>query len=133
MNLRDYFENNKGIGVLATADNEGSVDAAIYARPHVMDDGSIAFIMLERLTHRNLETNPHATYLFIEEGGHYRGVRLFLEKLKEEQDTELIEQLARRCPVPEGKQGSGTRYLVYFKLNKILDLIGAGVPDIATT
>ena len=38
MNLHDYFENTTGTGVLATADSSGNVNAAIYARPHVMDD-----------------------------------------------------------------------------------------------
>ena len=45
MNLRTYFEDTKGLGVLSTADGEGRVNAAVYARPHVMDDGSLAFIM----------------------------------------------------------------------------------------
>jgi len=39
MSISEYFENTKGTGVLATADSEGKVDAAIYARPHVMEDG----------------------------------------------------------------------------------------------
>lgn len=32
--LKFYFENTKGTGVLATADSDGKVDAAIYSRPH---------------------------------------------------------------------------------------------------
>ena len=31
MNLGEYFDNAKGHGVLATADAEGKVDAAMYA------------------------------------------------------------------------------------------------------
>ena len=44
MDLREYFENVKGHGVLATADGEGKVDVAIYGKPHFMDDGTIALI-----------------------------------------------------------------------------------------
>jgi hypothetical protein len=131
MNLQDYFENTQGTGVLATADGKGKVDAAIYARPHCMEDGSIAFIMLDRLTHKNLETNPHAAYLFIEEGGGYRGVRLFLEKIREEQDSELLGKIARKCPLPEEKMGKGPRFLVFFKLNKILKLIGGDTAELS--
>ncbi len=130
MTLREYFENTQGTGVLATADGDGRVDAAIYARPHVMDDGSIAFIMLDRLTHKNLETNPHAAFLFVEDGGRYRGVRLFLEKIREDKDPELIGELSRRCLDEKGGNAPGPRFLVYFRLEKILDLIGAGVPDL---
>jgi hypothetical protein len=37
MNLKDYFENAKGLGVLATADADGKVNWAVYARPHFLD------------------------------------------------------------------------------------------------
>jgi hypothetical protein len=117
MTLREYFENTKGTGVLATADGRGKVDAAIYARPHVMEDGSLAFIMLDRLTHKNLESNPNATYLF-------------LEKIREDNDPDLISRIARKCPDDFGQHAEGTRFLVYFRLEKILDLIGPGVPDL---
>jgi len=66
--LKDYFEATKGTGVLATADSSGKVDAAVYSRPHFMEDGSIAFIMRDRLTHHNLQSNPHATFLSLKRG-----------------------------------------------------------------
>ena len=43
MTLKDYFEEKKGTGVLATADSTGKVDAAIYSRPHFMEDGNTRF------------------------------------------------------------------------------------------
>ena len=64
MQLQEYFENASGVGVMSTADSGGKVDSAIYARPHVMADGTIAFIMRDRLTHPNLQENPYAVYLF---------------------------------------------------------------------
>ena len=39
MNLADYFEKVKGTGVLGTADSEGKVDLAIYARPGPWEAG----------------------------------------------------------------------------------------------
>ncbi|MDT8440936.1 MAG: hypothetical protein RQ723_04670 [Desulfuromonadales bacterium] len=42
MQLKEYFEQTEGFGVMSIADSEGRVDAAIYARLHVMDDSSIA-------------------------------------------------------------------------------------------
>jgi hypothetical protein len=123
MNLKEYFENTKGFGVLATADSESRVDAAVYARPHVMDDGTFAFIMRDRLTHHNLQSGPYATYLFREEGPGYKGVRLFLTKVREEENTELLESLRKRQYVDEKDR---TRFLVFFKLDKQLPLIGAG-------
>ena len=54
MDIRDYFKSKKGLGVLSTADGNGIVNSAIYARPHVMEDGSLVFIMRDRLTHKNI-------------------------------------------------------------------------------
>ena len=88
-----YFAKVKGVGVLSTADQEGKVDAAIYSRPHFMEDGTLAFIMRDRLTHHNIQTNPNAVYLFKEEGSGYRGKRLFMTKVGEEKDSPLITRL----------------------------------------
>src|SRR5210317_1351103 len=93
MKLKQYFDRTKGLGILSTADSSGKVDAAVYARPHFMEDGTLAMIMRDRLSHHNLQSNPHATYLFKEEGSGYRGKRLFLSKLGEEQNTERLESL----------------------------------------
>ena len=64
MELKEYFEKTEGTGIMATEVNDAKMDAAVYARPHFMDDGNIVMIMRDRLTHHNLKSNPHACYLF---------------------------------------------------------------------
>ena len=123
MSLKDYFANTSGFGVLSTANSEGRVDAAVYARPHVINDGNVAFIMAERLTHANLQSNPHAAFLFREEGEGYRGKRLFLTKTGEEKDTKRLMQLRRRGACDEEPEG---RHLVFFQVDEVLPLVGAG-------
>ena len=110
---------------MATADSSGHLTAAVYARPHFIDGENIAFIMADRLTHKNLKSNPHATYLFMESGDHYTGKRLYLTKTKEEKDSEMIDRIRRKeaCPVDEGYK-EGLRYLVHFRIDKVLPLIG---------
>lgn len=75
-----------------------------------------------RFTHHNLQSNSHAAYLFVEEGPGYKGKRLYLTKIKEEENSERIQTLARRGYTNE-KEGS--RFLVSFKADKVLPLIGA--------
>lgn len=123
MELKEYFATTKGIGVLSTADENGYVDAAIYARPHFVENGTLAIIMRDRLSHHNLQSNPHANYLFMEEGSGYKGKRLFLTKLREEQNSEWLKSLRRRkSPYPNDED----QFLVFFKLEKELPLIGGG-------
>jgi len=126
MSLREYFENKKGIGVLSTADKDGNVDAALYSRPHFMDDGTVALIMNDRLTYHNLTSNPHAAYLFKEEGKGYKGKRLFLKKIREEEDTDLLYELRKRTYPPDIEARNRTKFLVFFEITKELPLVGSG-------
>jgi len=126
ISLKEYFKNTVGTGVLSTADADGKVDAAIYSRPHVYDDGSAAFLMRDHLTHHNLKSNPHAAYLFIEKGPGYKGMRMFLKKTGEETDPELIASMTRRHLSAEEDKAKGPKFLVRFSVEKILPLIGRG-------
>ena len=125
MKLSEYFEKTKGRGVISTADSSGHLTAAVYARPHFLDEGTVAFIMADRLTHKNLESNPHAVYLFMESGEKYAGKRLYLTKTKEEKNSPLIDSIRRResCPVDE-EYMKQNRFLVSFKIDNMLPLIG---------
>lgn len=128
MSLREYFETRDGLGVLATADADGRVDVAVYARPHFSeeDEDTLTFIMNDHLSHANLRSNPHAAYLFREEGGGYRGRRLYLTKLSEETDPERIAAFRRRCTAEECDEcrAKKIQFLVHFRVNGVRPLVG---------
>ena len=124
MSLFDYFEKAVGIGILATADSDGMVDLAVYARPEVIDDTTIAFIMKERLSHQNLKSNPHAAYMFIEQGEGYAGKRLYLTKIREETNTSLIEEIIRKKPQIADPGDDSNKYLVIFQVENNWPLVG---------
>ena len=129
MELQEYFENVKGTGVLATADVDGKVNVAVYSKPHFLgdDDREVAFIMNDRLSHDNVDANPQAAYLFIEENGGYVGKRLFLTKVREETDQDKIQSLRRRNLPPECEEGDvKKRFLVHFRVDGIRPLVGSG-------
>jgi hypothetical protein len=126
MQLDDYFEKTRGVSVLCTADASGKVNAAIYGRPHFLDDGSIAFIMADRLTHANLQSNPSAVFLFKEDGS-YKGKRLYLTKIREEKDSPLIGEIRRhKSKNPEGQANTESKFLVYFRVDEVLPLTSGG-------
>ncbi len=124
MNIRDYFENRSGTGYLATSDAAGRVDIAVYSRPHVQQDGTLAFGMADRLTHANLQENPHATYAFNEKG--FSGVRLYLRKVREETEGPMLEAIRKRAnEVSVPGAGDAVKFVVYFDLIKQLPLVGS--------
>jgi len=124
MSLSEYFDNTRGYGVLATADAEGKVNVAVYARPHMLDDQTVAFIMTERLTYENLRSNPWAAYSFLEEGGKWSGKRLYLKKTREEVNEDLIQEICRRCDY--SRHDVKNRQIVHFQVLQELPLIGTG-------
>jgi hypothetical protein len=124
MSLSDYFEHTQGLGILATADSDGMVDLAIYAKPHVIDEKTIAFVMKERLSHLNLKSNPHATYMFVEKGEGYTGKRLYLTKLREETNTSVVEMFRQKQPEICDANDDSNKYLVHFQIDEIWPLVG---------
>ena len=121
MKISEYLENNRGVGILSTASNDGEVNAAVYARPHVVAPDKVAFIMRERLSRANIKQNRRAHYLFLEEGVKSRGIRLYLDMIEETDAPEVISGLSRReQPSDDGER----RYLVTFRVQKALSLLG---------
>lgn len=121
--LKEYFESTKGTGILSTADADGKVNSALYASPRFLDEDRIAFIMLDRLSYANVQSNPHAAYLFLEPGEGYKGVRMHLSKVAEEHNTPRIDELMQQRGTSEYAQKD--RYLVFYAVDTILPLVGS--------
>lgn len=126
MDLKEYFGNTKGLGVLSTADEKGKVNAAIYSRPHVIDVKRVAFIMSDKLTHANIGKNPSAAFLFKAEGPGYEGVRIYLKKESETSDAKVVEGTCKReYPGPYCEPYYlKNSFLVTFTVEAILPLVG---------
>jgi hypothetical protein len=123
MSLAEYFENNKGLGVLATSDVDGNVDIAVYSRPYIIDEKTIAFSMLEKQSYSNIQSNPKAAYMFVEQGEGYAGKRLQLTGTGEEKDEERIKQIRQQHSKAKDYDDK-VRHLVYFTVDKIRPLVG---------
>jgi hypothetical protein len=127
VNLRTYFNKTKGTGVLSTANGDGIVNSAIYAKPHFFDtegDETVAFIMRPRQSRTNVNMNPHASFLFIEDRGGYKGKRLSLTMVREESDREKISSIRRRNLPAQCEADAADSRLVFFKVNNIRPLVG---------
>lgn len=122
MDLAEYFENRRGFGVFSTADRRGVVNAAVYGRPHVLENGELVFVMRNRLSLNNLRENPYAHYLFHEQAEGYEGVRLKLELIRYVQDKTLYDKYSRSRR--DKSQDSEQSYVAFFRMTSYLPLIG---------
>lgn len=123
MGLTDYFTNAKGLGILATSDSQGNVNTAIYSRPYLIDEDIIAFSMLERLSFSNIQSNPKAAYMFVEDGEGYKGKRLYLTMTGEEKDPERIKEIKKQHERAKDSDDK-IRHLVYFTVDRIRPVVG---------
>ena len=126
MSLYDYFENTKGVGVLATADSNGIVDTALYSRPHFIDEENCIFLMADKRSHKNIQENPHASYIFVQQSEKYEGKRLYLTKTKESEDEALADEIRRKKHgyPGYGKLEAKKTYVVYFRVDSVRPLVG---------
>lgn len=120
MSLKEFFENAKGTGILATSDANGNVDIALYAKPLVIDEKTIAFIMLNKLSYNNLQTNPKAAYMFLQEN--FQGKRLYLKKIKEDNDQNKINEMLRH-KYDDPEVLAKEKALVYFEVEKEIPIL----------
>jgi hypothetical protein len=125
MNLSEYFEKSNGYGILATSNPSGEVNTAIYSRPHFLEEENIlSFIMRDRGSYNNVSLNPHACYMFIEEGEGYKGIRIYMTKIREEEDQAKIAAISKRKTKDTGKNDEEKRFLVHFRVDKTRPLVG---------
>jgi hypothetical protein len=124
MDLNKFFNDKRGVGVLSTADGAGKVDAAVYSRPHVLDETTVALLMADRRSRANLESNPHAAYLFKADGG-YEGIRLYLTRTEIDKDPAAV----RRWREMRGYRGPSYadkgKWIVTFRVDEVRPLTGA--------
>jgi len=123
MKLSTYFENTRGTGVMATANSRGEIDAAVYDKPFFLDEETVAFLMADGLTRNNLDENPRAAFLFTE--GEDAGRRVYLTKIREDEDDDITEEILNRLPAGrEGRYRSTPKRVVYFHIDRIRALVG---------
>ena len=81
--------------------------------------------MADRLMHKNLQSNPHASYLFMESKERYVGKRLYLKSLRRKRtESSLIRSVEGRAARFTTVYQNEIKYLVYFRVDKVLPLIG---------
>lgn len=123
MDLSEYFKKTDGTGILATCDPDHNVDQAVYSKPFIVDEDTLAFVMKERLSHRNLQHHLKASYLFLESGPGYKGVRLSLTMNRQDKNLSLVEVLRKKQPCICSEKDDSEKYLVFFKVDRIRPLL----------
>ena len=123
MKLIELFQQN-GLGVMATASKDGTVNTAVYARPHVIDEQTMVWGMTEGRTYRNISDNPQASFLFKASGPGFRGVRLALELVKTEETGPMLAIIKENADSTVGPgTGDAVTHAAWFTVTEVRPLI----------
>ena len=123
MNLDELFSYD-GTGVMATAGTDGSVNTAVYARPHHGENGELVWGMTEGRTWRNVRENPHASFLFRADGGGWSGARLKLKLLELRESGEILDLIrSETARIVSPGAAQAVKHVGYFEVEEVRTLI----------
>ena len=123
MKLAELFPAG-GKGVIATAGSNCVVNTAVYARPHIIDEETLAWGMTDSRSYANLKENPHASYLYMAPVSGFSGWRLTLELMKIEDSGALLEAIRKSTEeIVSPEAAAMVKHVGYFKVTEVRPLI----------
>lgn len=123
MDLSELFKSN-GFGVMATAGADGSVNTAVYARPHVVNGATLVWGMTDGRTFRNIKENTQASFLFKTALPGYVGVRVALELIRTEEVGDMLAEIKKSAgEVVSPSAGVAVTHAAWFRVVETRALI----------
>lgn len=121
--LADIFS-CEGFGVIATSSRTGFVNTAVYSRPHIIDETTLAWGMTDGRTLINIRENPHASYIFRQGDFGYDGVRLGLKLLRIEEEGSMLTSIRENTAVVASPAAAlAVRHVACFEVVEIRPLV----------
>ena len=112
-----------GHGVIGTASKAGVVNMAVYAIPHVVDEGTVAWGMTDGRTWNNVRENPNASYTYFAPGEGFRGVRLTMSLARTEDSGEMLAKIRERTGMASPGNPEAVKHVAYFKVVETRPLV----------
>ncbi len=125
--VMEMFNKKTRIGALATANNNGDVNAAVFGSPQMIDENTIIMAIGDNRTYRNLQENPKASFIVIEPGESpalWKGARLYLEAVEFERYGEVLDSFRENIRKVAGKKSADAiTAAIRFKIVDVRPLI----------
>jgi hypothetical protein len=128
--VMEMFNRQTRIGALATANQEGEVNAAVFGSPRMIDEETIIMAIGDNRSFRNLQENPKATFIVVEPGTEpatWKGARLYLEVEGVERYGEVLDSFRENIRKVAGNQSADAIVAaIRFKVTSVRPLIAPG-------
>lgn len=97
--LMEMFNKMSRIGVLATSNNDGDVNVAVFGSPRMIDENTVIMAIGDNRSYQYLQENPKASFIVVEPGDSpmaWKGARLYLEVDTMERYGELLDSFREK-------------------------------------
>jgi hypothetical protein len=127
--VMEMFNRKTRIGTLATANNNGDVNTAVFGSPRMIDEDTVIMAIGDNRSYQYLQENPKASFIVIEPGDspmQWKGVRLYLEVDSFERFGELLDSFRENIRKVAGDQSADAIVAALrFKITDIRPLVAA--------
>jgi hypothetical protein len=128
--LMDFFNKQPRLGVLATADKNGKVNAAYFNSPQMTDDTTVLMGIGKNRSFENLQQNPNAVFIILEPGKslpEWKGVRVYLKVTESETSGAKVDGIRAAIAKAAGEKPSKMIHAaITFKIEEIRPLADFG-------
>ncbi len=130
--VKEYLQQDARSNVLATTDQSGRVNIAIFGSLRLIDDSSLIMMTGDKRSFANLRENPFAACLVTlhgKTGPNQEGCRLYLKVRAIEDEGEKWREVKAHLKARVGNAADGLNHLIWFDIEEarpILDM-GQGV------
>ena len=130
MNRKDVmkmFNKESRIGALATSNQSGDVNAAVFGSPRMIDDDTVIMAIGDNRSFKYLQENPKASFIVVEPGDsptEWKGARLYLEMESFERYGEVLDSFRSKIRKIAGdKSANAIIAAIRFKIKDVRPLI----------
>ena len=121
------FNKEARIGILATANSNLDVNAAVFGSPRMIDENTVIMAIGDNRSVEYLEENPKASFIVVEPGeapATWKGVRLYLEVESFERYGEVLDSFRAKIRKMAGsKSADAIQAAIRFKVTDVRSLI----------
>jgi hypothetical protein len=130
MNRKDVmkmFNKESRIGALATSNQSGDVNAAVFGSPRMIDEDTVIMAIGDNRSFKYLQENPKASFIVVEPGDsptEWKGARLYLEMESFERYGEVLDSFRSKIRKIAGdKSANAIIAAIRFKIKDVRPLI----------
>jgi hypothetical protein len=128
--LMEYFNKQPRIGTLSTAGKDGKVDVAYFGSPRMIDEKTVIMAVRKNQTFTNLQENPNAVFMILEQAGAppgWKGVRVYLKMTDFQTSGEKLETMKKAIAQKAGEETAKSMHAALtFEVQAVRPLMDVG-------